>query len=223
MNKVTALAIFLIHTAVLQAVEYRLPFEGRWFVLQGGDTLNVNQHMRVRAQRFGIDFMKVGGKTGRELTRGRGKSVEDFFSWGQTVLSPVDGEVVSAVATFPDNPLGTRDTKNPGGNYVVIKAAEDRYVFLAHMQNGSIKVKAGDRVKRGELLGLCGNSGNTDAPHIHMHVQDTPTLNVGEGQNTYFRGISVQLSGKQLHEVDWPLIRGLFVSQSESTGSDQRA
>jgi len=139
--------------------------------------------MRAQAQWYGFDFMKTGGKSGRELTKGAATSLDAFFSWEEPVLSPVDEEVIDAVATFPDNPIGSKDTKNPEGNQVVIKAAADRFVFLAHMQKGSVRVKIGDRVKSGDVLGLCGNSGNTDAPHVHMHVQDTLVLNTGFGQN----------------------------------------
>src|SRR5882724_1599486 len=147
MKNTLGLIILLVCSAALHAVEYRLPFSGRWFVAQGGDTPNVNQHMRAQAQWYGFDFMKTGGKSGRELTKGAATSLDAFFSWEEPVLSPVDEEVIDAVATFPDNPIGSKDTKNPEGNQVVIKAAADRFVFLAHMQKGSVRVKIGDRVK----------------------------------------------------------------------------
>jgi hypothetical protein len=180
-------------------------------VLQGGDTPNVNQHMSVRAQWFGIDFMKVGGPTGRALTAAEHPTTVEFYSWGQEVLAPVDGTVQSVVDGLPDNPIGTKDPKKPAGNHVVIAAAKDRFVFIAHMQKESIRVKQGQMVTAGSLLGLCGNSGNSDAPHIHMHVQDTAAMNQGNGQNMTFKGINVELSGKTFQGVDWPLIRGLFV------------
>jgi Peptidase family M23 len=195
-----------------QAQEFGLPFAGRWFVMQGGDTPNVNAHMAVRAQAFGLDFMKVGLPADRALTRTNPPKAEDFYSSGEAVLSPVDGEVIAAVDGLPDNPLGTKDPANPAGNHVVIKAAPERFVFVAHFRQGTVAVKAGERVKRGQALGKCGNSGNSDAPHIHMHVQDTPELNKGTGQNIVFSGIDVELSGKRFENVSWPLIRGLFVS-----------
>lgn len=197
------------------AVELRLPFTGRWFVVQGGDTLNVNDHMRVRAQWYAIDFMKTGGPSGRAIVKTTGASVEDFYSWGTEVLAPAAGEVVSAIDSFQDNRVGVKDQNNPGGNQVIIKVDEHTFIFLAHMQKGSVKVKAGDHVTAGEILGLCGNSGNTSGPHIHMHIQDTPTLNHGLGQNLIFHAINVDLTGKHFTRVDWPLIRGLFVEQAD--------
>lgn len=190
---------------------YRLPFNGVWVVMQGGDTALVNQHMSVPAQRYGLDFAKVG-EPDRIIRKPAGTTNEDYYSWGESVLSPVDGEVLAAVDAFPDNPLGMRDAKNLFGNYVAIKTANDRYVFLAHLQHNSILVSRGQRVVRGELLGKCGNSGNTNFPHLHMHVQNSETLNIGMGQRIEFSDITVELAGKVFQNVTWPLIRGLFVS-----------
>jgi len=194
--------------------EFRLPFRGRWFVASAGDTVNVNHHMRVRAQWYGMDFMKTGEPNGRGLRRTRGKTVEDFYAWGEAVLAPVAGDVVLVVDGLMDNRMGHKDEKRPAGNYVVIKAAADRYVFIAHFKNGSVKARAGQTVTAGQELGQCGNSGNSDAPHIHLHVQDVPTLNEGQGQNVIFKGINVELTGKRFEDVDWPLIRGLFVENA---------
>ncbi len=202
----------------LVADTFRLPFEGRWFVGQGGDTPNVNQHMAARAlpQLYAIDFMKVGGTSGRQLNTGDGKQVSDYFSWDQPVLAPCDGEAIAAIDEFPDNKIGETDKAHPAGNHVVIKTADGKFVFVAHLRSHSMKVKTGDRVKAGQQLGNCGNSGNTTAPHVHLHVQDTADLKAGMGQNIEFTGIDVDLSGKHFDNVTWPLIRGLFVENHPS-------
>jgi len=204
--------LLLVLAGAASAQEFALPLAGRWFVMQGGDTPNVNQHMSVPAQWYGVDLAKVGGPSGRELTRGAGTALADFFSWGEPVLAPCDGELVAAVDGLPDNALGTKDLQHPAGNHVVIKTAQGRYVFLGHLQQGTVDVAAGGQVGRGERLGLCGNSGNSDFPHIHLHVQDRPELNAGRGQNPIFAHIDVELTGKQFADVSWPLIRGLFVA-----------
>ena len=189
----------------------RLPFAGRWFVGQAGDTPNVNHHMKVRAQWFGVDFLKVGGDSGRALVRTNGTAVEDFYSWDEPVLAPAEGEVVGAVDGLSDCVLGQKDPANLAGNHVVIRTAQERFIFIAHLKKGSLAVAVGERVQTGQVLGRCGNSGNSSAPHIHLHVQDTPVLNQGKGQRTVFQGINVELSGKRFDNVDWPLISGLFV------------
>ncbi len=205
--------IMLLTAITASAAEFHLPFNGRWFVAQGGDTPNVNHHMLARAQAYGVDLARVGGPAERALARGDGSRLEDFYSWQQPVLAPVDGVATIIVDSYPDNPLGTRDEKHPFGNVVVIRTSDNRYVFLAHLANGSIKIKSGDRLRSGELVGLCGNSGNSDFPHIHMHVQDSLGSDA-TGLNVVFSHIDVELSGKKFSDVEWPLIRGLFVSNS---------
>jgi len=211
------LAALLLLSATPSAADgLSLPFAGRWFVMQGGDTLNVNHHMSVRAQAYGIDFAKVGGVGGGQLARGDASRVSDFYSWGEKVLAPADGTVVAVVSDLPDNPLGVKDPKNAAGNHVVLEIEDGQFVFLAHLQQGTVSVRPGDGVRRAQPLGLCGNSGNSDFPHVHLHIQDTPTFDEGSGQNPIFGPIDVELTGKRFEAVTWPLIRGLFVSNSKS-------
>ena len=67
------------------------------------------------------------------------------------------------------------------GNSVVLQLGEDRFAFYGHLQPGSLRVKVGDRVKRGQLLGIVGNSGNSTGPHLHFHVADSPSPLAAEG------------------------------------------
>ena len=64
----------------------------------------------------------------------------------------------------------------PAGNHVVLDLGHGEYALLAHMQRGSVRVRVGDRVRTGDVLGLTGNSGNSSEPHLHFHVQDRPGL-----------------------------------------------
>ena len=216
-SSVAALLLFLAAGASAEGLS--LPFNGRWFVAQAGDTPNVNHHMTSPAQAYGVDFAKVGGASGRELTRSNPRRIEDFYSWGEPVLAPADGTVVSLIADLPDRPLGSHDTRNLLGNHVVIRVREDRFVFLAHLQQNSLMIKPGTGVRRGQPLGKCGNSGNSDFPHIHLHVQDTPAFDEGKGQNPTFGPIDVELTGRLFEAVTWPLIRGLLVSNTGSTAA----
>jgi murein DD-endopeptidase MepM/ murein hydrolase activator NlpD len=201
-------------------VELKLPFSGKWFVLQGGDTVNVNHHMKLRSQWYGIDMMRVDGASGRSLHKETGSKSkkEDFYSWNESIISPATGEVIQVVDRFMDNELGTYDIKNPAGNYVAIKIKEEAYIFLGHLKKDSISVSIGDFVKAGDLIGKCGNSGNSDYPHIHMHMQDMASFNQGTGLNMTFTGIDIILSGKLFQNISsWPLIKGLFVSNSKES------
>lgn len=202
-----SLAALAVH-----AQELVLPFEGRWFVAQGGDTPNVNHHMAVRAQWYGVDFAKAGGPNGRALTSAEKPSrLADFYSWNQRVLAPVEGEVTSVVNDLPDNALGGKDVERPAGNHIAIRTSAGTYVFLAHLKRGSVVVEVGDWLKKRQIVGRVGNSGNSDFPHLHVHMQNTPILHQGEGRNLFFSGMDVELTGKLFEAVTWPLIRGLFV------------
>jgi murein DD-endopeptidase MepM/ murein hydrolase activator NlpD len=68
-----------------------------------------------------------------------------------------------------------------GGNLVVLDLGKDLYAFYSHLQPGSIRVKPDDRVRVGQVLGLVGNSGNGNAPHLHFQVSDGPSLLLSDG------------------------------------------
>ncbi len=212
MRRRTLACALLVIAASAAAQELQLPFTGQWFVVQGGDTLNVNHHMALQAQWFGVDFAKLGGDNGRELSTPNPVLAQDFHCWGAAVLAPADARVLAVVDQLPDNALGSKDAAHPAGNHIALQVATSRFVFLAHFQRGSITVKAGDTVTRGQPLGKCGNSGNSDYPHVHLHVQDQPHLNAGTGINPVFSGMRVTLNGKTFDNVTWPLVRGLVVA-----------
>ncbi|MGA6924388.1 MAG: M23 family metallopeptidase, partial [Desulfosarcina sp.] len=152
----------LVATSVSFAQVLHLPFDGRWFVVQGGDTPNVNNHMALKPQWFGIDFAKVGGQSNRELSLADASRLEHHYSWGEPIFAPHEGRVLTVRKDLPDNPLGRKDIHNPAGNYLTIQIAPERFLFLAHFQCGTITVEPGDLVRRGQFLGNCGNSGNSD-------------------------------------------------------------
>jgi murein DD-endopeptidase MepM/ murein hydrolase activator NlpD len=87
-----------------------------------------------------------------------------------------DGVIASVKDGIPENIPGATSRAVPitldtvGGNYVVLDLGDDRFAFYAHLQPGSLRVKVGDRVRRGQVLGLVGNSGNSTQPHLHFHV-----------------------------------------------------
>ena len=67
------------------------------------------------------------------------------------------------------------------GNYIIMEIEENKYAFFAHFQNGSITVKLGDTVKKGQILGKVGHSGNSTAPHLHFHIMDSIDLLTAKG------------------------------------------
>ena len=197
-----------------EKTKYKLPFEQTWFVGAAGDTINVNHHVAEVSQQFGIDFIKIDSLSSPTLHQAEGKLLTDYFAYGAAVHSPVCGTVFHAHDGEKDNDIGICDEKAPAGNYVVIKANDEEFVFLAHFQTNSVSVTTGETIKTGHYLGNCGNSGNSTCPHIHMHVQDCGTLGKGVGKNIEFSGVDILLSGKSFSNVSWPMISGLFVSNA---------
>jgi len=153
-----------------------LPVKGTWTAGHAGGSEIINYHCAVKAQMYAMDIVKVNDS--RQFFKGEGKELTDFYTMGEKIYSPVSGTVVNVVGSLPNARITfmPMDTVNPAGNHVVIEFKQDRYVFLAHLDKGSVKVTIGDRVKAGDLIAQAGNSGNTSWPHLHMHIQDKPKI-----------------------------------------------
>ncbi|HET9029723.1 MAG TPA: M23 family metallopeptidase [Candidatus Aquilonibacter sp.] len=138
------------------------PFEDRWYVAAGGPDRRHNHHVSVSDQYFAYDFLRDGGE-----------------AWDQPILAPCDGMIVHVENRQPDAPPkeARRERNKPFGNYVSIQTRRG-YVILAHLKAGSVSVRVGDRVRAGDVIGRCGNSGNTRGAHLHLHAQDQPSQNV---------------------------------------------
>jgi Peptidase family M23 len=156
----------------------------RWVAFNGccgvdgvhrGSGQSVNGGMYF-AQRFAIDWMRLD-EAGR-LVHGDSADVHNFTAYDADVIAVTDGKVISVLDTLDDQPPGklpdvsTITLVTVTGNHVVLDLGGGVYAFYAHMQKKSILVKVGQQVKRGQLLGKLGNSGNTSAPHLHFHLMD---------------------------------------------------
>jgi hypothetical protein len=147
------------------------PFRGEWYVLQGGRGALVNHHYPIPGQRYALDLvMPVGGRE----SKGNPARLESYPAYGQPLFAPADGVVSRVVSDRPDMPVGEADEGHVAGNHVVIDLGRGRWVLLAHLMRGSVLVSPGQRVRRGQPIGRCGNSGNTSGPHLHLQVQDGP-------------------------------------------------
>ena len=128
------------------------------------------------AQRFAIDYVRVGDDnktfTGDQLKN------DSYHAQGDDALAVANGTVVAAKDSIPENVPGATSRAVPitletvGGNHVIIDIGGGKHAFYAHLQPGSLKVKVGDRVRRGQVIGLVGNSGNSTEPHLHFHISD---------------------------------------------------
>ena len=132
------------------------------------------------AQRFAIDWMRMDD--GGHLVSGDPSDVHSYPDYGANVLAVADGKVVDTLNTLDDQKPGhlpdpkTITLENVDGNHVVLDLGGGLFAFYAHMQKGSVTVARGDEVKRGQVLGKLGNTGNTSAPHLHFHLMDGPSV-----------------------------------------------
>ena len=157
------------------------PFEeGIWVASEG--PANESGHRRTllaidgrvhAPERFASDWVKVGPNG--DSRRGTAKN-EDYWAYGQPILSVADGEVTTVVDGIPDNMPGTLPNEisleNIAGNHIVLRIAPNRYVMYAHLQPGSITVAPKQHVVRGTVIGRLGNSGQSTGPHLHLQVTD---------------------------------------------------
>lgn len=167
----------------------KLPFKGEWTVVWGGDTKELNYHVVNNAQKNAFDIL-IKGDNGKSF-RTDGQKNEDYYAFGQELSAPCDGEVVLSVDGIKDNKPGEMNPMYALGNSVIIKTDKNEFLCFAHFKQFSIKVKEGQKVKQGQLLGLCGNSGNSSEAHVHFHIQDVENINVATGIKCYFDQLTV--------------------------------
>jgi hypothetical protein len=151
-----------------------LPFHGEWKTANGGVDKPHSHSWGLVSQRYAYDFL-IEDEQGKTF-RTSGKTPDDYFCWGQDILSPADGVVVAIENSVRDYSRASMwtdwMTSSIVGNFVVIQHAERVYSLSAHLQKNSVCVKTGDRVERGQAIGKCGHSGNSTEPHLHFQLQD---------------------------------------------------
>lgn len=140
------------------------------------------------AQRYAIDWVRyrIVSGVGRTWTGPEDRN-SSYFCYGAPIYSMTSGTVTDVLDGIAENvPHSGKiaidvNFRNAGGNHVVIYAGYGLYAFYAHMRPGTIKVKPGDHVSTGELLGEVGNSGNSTEPHLHEHIVNRPSFLAGQG------------------------------------------
>ena len=174
---------------VRNTTKMKLPFKGEWLVTWGGDTKEQNYHVESVAQKNAFDIL-IKDEQGA-THKGAGESNEDYYAFGKELYAPCDGEVVLVVDGVKDNVPGVLNPIYIPGNTIIIKTATGEYAFFAHFKQHSIVVKQGQKINTGELLGLCGNSGNSSEPHLHFHLQNMEEMTKATGAKCYFDQLKV--------------------------------
>lgn len=115
-------------------------------------------------------------------------------------MAPGDGTIVQVVDGSIDIPPGERDRSVGVGNTIIIDHKNGEYSLLCHFKHNSIKIKVGDNVKQEDVIGLCGNTGNTSQPHVHFNLQDGPQMYSSKGLPAQFARIIVDGVEKENYE-----------------------
>ncbi|MEP6674450.1 MAG: peptidoglycan DD-metalloendopeptidase family protein [Ferruginibacter sp.] len=171
----------------------KLPFNGQWTIVWGGDTKELNYHVESQAQKNAFDILITDAKGSTH--KNEGVFNDDYYAFGQEIIAPCDGEVIMAVDGVKDNKPGEMNPVYLTGNSVIIKTTNNEYLLFAHFKNHSVAVKEGQKIKQGTLLGHCGNSGNSSEPHLHFHIQNVENMNIATGVKCYFEKLMV--NGKE--------------------------
>jgi hypothetical protein len=147
------------------------------------------------SERFASDFIRIDdqGRGGEgDLTRN-----ESFFTFGEPVYAVAGGRVVRTLNNVPENtplnePPGDQFTpRTIVGNQVVLKLRDGRFAAYGHLQTGSVRVRRGQRVRRGRVIGRVGNSGQSGGAHLHFQLSDGPDPISSDGSPYVFRRFSL--------------------------------
>jgi hypothetical protein len=188
------------------------PIRGNFVALTGHEYYEV-AHKYEWSQQFSYDFVGLGENL--DLLKGPGAALEDKTTFGRELVAPGDGIVVYTRNDVPDLMLPKDYLKlaDPewaiGGNSVIIDHGNGEYSCLFHMHQGSVRVKIGDRVTQGQVLGQIGSSGSPGTPHVHYQLQAGPDVFGADGLPVRFSNVETigWLPGRKL-EVP---VRGIFL------------
>lgn len=192
--------------------QYIFPVKGVWRVTCNWD--GPNSHRGAYSQEFAFDLDQLDSNLQVILNQKRPN--EEYPCYGKEVIAVADGEVLDSFDQLPENPSSCSDLSKEqiikfaqeygyvhlsGGNQVVLKHSNGEYSFYAHLIPGSLSVKKGDKVKRGQILGKVGNSGNSDGPHLHFQLMDGPDKSTARGLPCRFINIK-NCEGEQVKLID---------------------
>ena len=206
------------------------PVEGAdWLAADGPSNDEDNHHRRgvmifdggpVDSRRYAIDWKQIG--EGASFS-GDARDVHSYYAYGKNVLAVADGRVFTARDGLPDNIPGHGEAFHPAvpitletvaGNTITLDLGGGQFAYYMHLQSGSLRVKAGDRVRRGQVLARVGSSGDAREPHLHFQVTTSSKLVAGEGVPYLidrYRGKSANDGPVELHIRELPLNNSVVI------------
>ena len=209
-----AMQLVRIYTPPADPVAIDPPLAGEWAMLAGGRSTLLSHHYLVANVSNAVDFLRLD-EEGRGH-RGDPKREMAWYGFGEPVLAPADGTVVSVGDTHPDEPVGDIGQTPGQGNHIVLDIGGGRYAVLAHLRQGSARVSKGERVRLGQQIAEVGDSGNSLAPHLHFHVQDSPDFDQqARTVPVVFRDVLLIRGGRESTPAEADLRRGDHIRRIE--------
>ena len=169
-----AIQLVRIYTPPVDPVAIDPPLADEWAMLSGGRSALVSHHYPTPIVSDAVDFMRLDGE-GRGY-QGDPKRAESWYGFGEPVLAPAEGTVVSVSDVHPDEPIGDLGQTPTYGNHIVLEISSGHYAVLGHLKQGSARVSEGERVRVGQRIAAVGDTGRSLWPHLHIHVQEGPNL-----------------------------------------------
>ncbi|MEA5032989.1 MAG: M23 family metallopeptidase [Sphaerochaeta sp.] len=207
----------------LDPIIVEFPLRGEWLSPNTPGT-KIPSHVTNRfGTRYAYDFIQVDWER-KGLPSYRvsfahyllfGVPLDEYYGWGQDIYAPLDGTIIQAEDGYEERVRTNlrSDVSNAykiahffdprkdniqsvAGNFIIMKCNEDVYAALVHLQTGSIQVSVGQSVKKGQLIGRVGHSGNSIAPHLHFQLMDNSNILVANGLPCAFEQYEVFGEGK---------------------------
>ena len=192
--------------------ELGLPFKGEWLIFWGGDTAAQNYHQDAPTQRFAFDIVKVDDQG--KSHKGDGRNNQDYYAFGQDIVADADGVVTDVITGIHDNAPGVMNPLMAVGNMIMIRHANGEVSVFCHIKFEGTRVKVGDQVKKGQVIGLCGNTGNSTEAHLHYQVQGTNLFEDENSMKVFFEKIMVKRDGKTEEKNQYSPVKGDILNQN---------
>lgn len=199
------------------------PLRGEWLSPNTPGTKIPSHGTNRLGTRYAYDFVQVDWKRkGWPAYRVSlaqyllfGVPLNEYYCWGREVYAPCDGVVVRTedgykererTNLFADTAYAYKiahafdpkkdDIQSVAGNYIIMKCGHRVYAALVHLQTGSVQVSAGQSVKKGEMVGRIGDTGNSYAPHMHFQLMDSNDISAAHGLPCAFEQYEVFQDGE---------------------------
>lgn len=175
-------------------ISYSLPFKGKWVAVNGCVKEEYSHSWNIPTQRYAYDFVILDDNNCSYY--GEETEITSYYCYSKEILAPADGVVVEIKNNSKDSILLGKGkfiprSKHIAGNYIVIRHAQNEYSTLAHLKKDSFVVNVGDKVSKGQVVALCGNTGNSTEPHLHFQLQNGQSFYSSVGLPIKFHSILV--------------------------------